>query len=48
VVAPVRGLRLEGSAGYVKVRFDQIFFPDSVTGVLTNYASKSHLAYVPA
>jgi len=47
VVAPVRGLRLEGSAGYVKVRFDQIFFLDPVTGVLTNFASTSHLPYVP-
>ena len=48
VVAPTNGLRLEGSVGYVKARFDQIFFPNPTTGALTNYASISHLPYVPA
>lgn len=48
VAAPVNGLRVEGSVGYVKARFDQIFFPDPITGVLTNFASISHLPYVPA
>ncbi len=48
VVAPTKSLRLEGSVGYVKARFDQIFFPNPVTGALTNYAAISHLPYVPA
>jgi len=48
IVAPINGLRLEGSVGYVHARFDQIFFPDPLTGLLTNFASISHLPYVPA
>jgi len=48
VLAPIRGLRFDGSVGYVHARFDQIFFPDPATGLLENFASISHLPYVPA
>lgn len=47
-VAPTRNLRINGSVGYVKARFNRIFFPDPVTGELRNFAAISHFPYVPA
>ncbi|OCC23452.1 hypothetical protein MB02_11575 [Croceicoccus estronivorus] len=48
VLVPVKGLRIEGSTGYVQARFDEIYFPDPISGDLTNFADISHLPYVPA
>ncbi len=44
---PIESITVEGSLGYVHPEYQQIFFPNPVTGVLTNYASSSHFPYVP-
>jgi iron complex outermembrane receptor protein len=44
---PAAPLLIEASIGYVRPRYDRIYFPDPVTGVLTNYAGSSYFPYVP-
>jgi iron complex outermembrane receptor protein len=44
---PVKELTIDASVGYVHPEYQQIYFPDPVTGSLRNYASSAHFAYVP-
>jgi len=46
-VRPVKALTVDASVGYVHPEYQQIYFPDPVTGNLRNYASAAHVAYVP-
>jgi iron complex outermembrane receptor protein len=43
----VRGLTVDGSIGYTKAVYDEIFFPNPANNVITNYAAQAHVPYVP-
>jgi iron complex outermembrane receptor protein len=44
---PIQSVTIDGSIGYVHPEYQQIFFPDPVTGQLRNFASSAHFPYVP-
>jgi len=44
---PVQSVTIDASLGYVHPEYQQIFFPDPVTGLLRNYANSAHFPYVP-
>jgi iron complex outermembrane receptor protein len=46
-VRPVKELTIDASVGFVHPEYQQIYFPDPVTGILRNYASSAHIAFVP-
>ncbi len=44
---PLRGLTIDGSIGYTKAVYDEIYFPNPANNVITNYADQAHVPYVP-
>jgi iron complex outermembrane receptor protein len=44
---PIESVTVDGSIGYVHPEYQQIYFPDPVTGHLRNYAASAHFPYVP-
>jgi iron complex outermembrane receptor protein len=44
---PIESVTIDGSIGFVHPEYQQIYFPNPVTGVLQNYASTAHFPYVP-
>jgi iron complex outermembrane recepter protein len=44
---PIESVTIDGSIGYTHPEYQQIFFPDPVTGGLKNYAATAHFPYVP-
>ncbi len=44
---PIQSVTIDGSIGFVHPEYQQIYFPNPVTGVLQNYASSAHFPYVP-
>jgi iron complex outermembrane receptor protein len=46
-VRPIKSITIDASIGYVHPEYQKIYFPDPVTGLLTNYASSSHFSFVP-
>ena len=44
---PIESVTIDGSIGFVHPEYQQIYFPNPTTGVLTNYASVAHFPYVP-
>ncbi len=48
MVRPIKDLTFDASAGYVHAEYQQIYFPDPMTGRLRNYASSANVTFVPA
>jgi iron complex outermembrane recepter protein len=44
---PIQSVTLDGGLGYVHPEYQQIYFPDPVTGLLRNYAGSARFPYVP-